>query len=64
MWGEACALYHFQGGPGSMHFRVTEVLVYMWPLGSIPLSALGFPGGVLGIRRDSVETLSLDILYG
>ena len=47
-----------------MHFRVTEVLVYMWPLGSIPLSALGFPGGVLGIRRDSVETLSLDILYG
>ena len=39
-----------------MHFRVTEVLVYTWPLGSIPLSALGFPGGVLGICRDSVET--------
>lgn len=47
-----------------MHFRVTEVLVYMWPLGSIPISALGFPGGVLGICWDSVETSNLDLLYG
>lgn len=64
MWGEARSLYHFQGGPGSMHFRVTEVLVYMWPLGSIPLSVPGFPGEVLGISWDNVETPDLDILCG
>lgn len=59
MWGGASALYHFRVGPGSIHFWVTEVLVYMWPLGSIPISAPGFPGGVLGICRDSVETSNL-----
>lgn len=64
MWGGASSLYHFQGGPGSMHFRVTEVLVYTCPWAPSSSLPWAFWEGVLGICRDSVETPNLYLLYG